>query len=432
MPTGKELIGTRESMRELCEAYAKTVVGEPVAAAFRDSTFVYGTRGTQLVGLAVKKFFRNLYDRFVSKLESEGRGQGDLYEKVKEMREDLYFFDPGYRINRLINSDSGEPEFLQMMDYYYGEPRSTGFLKLRNEHIGRFLHEAMGWNNFSSFSPETLGCITHALIEGVKLGDKKQEARLWTPGKYDGDMKIRYFIGDREVAATMYMSFCIREAIKNYGGTLLFEGKEVTHREVCLELDDSLETKERLEKTELHQGRRFAVSTQAPLGEPNNTHWEGIELYPYLSGLKKYQGLSERRTLEDYLAGGLDSYFVAFGKGKLCFLWKSFPCVLTKRLLLDNWHYVSSRDSKLKEQEPIAITDLKGREVKRRSHTELNRATEEEAATEAAEKGWRFRDWWHELPATHWSVAAAKAAAAADDTRRAAAMKRAAESHVQD
>src|ERR1700722_1135130 len=125
-----------EADRALQEKQVREQEEALTAAAFRSSTFYYGTTG----GTGILKTFITT-----------------LAERKKSGRAKLEFYWPGERAGAYIADQSGRGpespggtpspahgESAQMMDMYYGQP-GTELHERRNPQIGKYVHEKMGY-----------------------------------------------------------------------------------------------------------------------------------------------------------------------------------------------------------------------------------------------------------------------------------------------
>ncbi|MFT5532225.1 MAG: hypothetical protein ACI8WM_003462 [Burkholderiaceae bacterium] len=180
--------------RRLFSALDKVDVGR-LSNAFSTNTFVYGTGGTGgMVVRGLAAYFKTA--------------------SLKVLGRELNLFDPGRRTNAYLKGGKSGP--YQMMDLYYGQ-KGTMVHELRVEAIAEFVHYAMGYTTpFSmqkSGRDEYLAHHQPSVIEGWQGN---------TPACniYNG------------LTATKEISRIIRWGIQQYGGTLIFEGREVYYSQV--------------------------------------------------------------------------------------------------------------------------------------------------------------------------------------------------------
>ncbi len=117
---------------------------------------------------------------------------------------ELNIYDPGRRINEYIKNNH------QMMDLYYGQA-GTSLHELRDPIIAEFVHYTMKFQG--TFDANTSGRESYlkSFYTKIEGWDKS------TPSKdtYNG------------LTATQEMSRIIRWGVYMYGGTIIFEGKDV-------------------------------------------------------------------------------------------------------------------------------------------------------------------------------------------------------------
>ena len=117
------------------ESCAQEVGELLVLNAFRKYTFVYGTMGK---GSVVLKAAKTMFSR-----ASRFKPEQQILER------ELNLFDTGVRAKTYLHGDN-----MQMMDMYYGQA-GNDLYKLRDPHIGAFLHKAMRFKG--EFSPNVSG-----------------------------------------------------------------------------------------------------------------------------------------------------------------------------------------------------------------------------------------------------------------------------------
>lgn len=212
--------------------------------AFKNSTFVYGTQGN---GSTIVKGLRS-------------------WGKKTSLRE-LNLFETGRRGSAYLSGDR------QMMDLYYGQAGT--FLHLnRNPVIAEFVHYAMDFKGEFSMRRSGRDEYIHTFRTGI-------EGWAWnSPSikKYNG------------LTATKEMSRIIRWGIANFGGTLIFEGKDVYYSQV--------------------------FDPSAP--RVGDTDLEARELFKYFKPACSN---------------------VKYGKGKLIFHWNGKETVPTKSHFISNWKW---------------------------------------------------------------------------------------------
>jgi len=191
-------------------------VGEwKLPAAFKQSTFVYGTqgRGSEVVrGLKnwaqrPRRTAQQLRDAGYKNVKEDSAEQAKAAALRESILKELNLFDPGVRIANYLSGD------YQMMDMYYGQAGNNLHLK-RNPAIGEFVHYAMGYAG--PFSMNQTGRDAFQ-----KSYNTSKEGWQWDPGlTFNGG------------TATVEISRVIRWGIEHYGGRLNFEGKQVYYSQV--------------------------------------------------------------------------------------------------------------------------------------------------------------------------------------------------------
>jgi len=229
------------------------IAGEKVPAAFKKSTFIYGTMGK---GSMIVKGLKN----WGARARSRAADPADRMKPVIDR--ELNLFDPGRRAEQYLAAG------YQMMDLYYGQ-KGTSMHTLRNPAIAEFVHYAMGFKgNFS-----------------MNQSGRQAYMQTWktTAEGWQGNSP-----GDYGHSATKEMSRIIRYGIRTFGGTLIFEGKEVYYNQVF-------------------------YRNPARIGDTD----------------------LEARELFQYFTPGQSS--VPYGKGRLIFHWGGRETVPTKMHFLTNW-----------------------------------------------------------------------------------------------
>lgn len=248
--------------KDLLLAAAK--VGERLSKAFRKTPFIYGTMGT---GSVIVRGLKAWAGRVRTNPAS---GPNPNLETV--IQRSLNLFDPGRRAEAYLGRG------YQMMDMYYGQAGTTLHL-LRDPAIAEFVHYAMGFK--PAFSMNQSGRSAYMMTHKTKVEG-------WAAGgpDYNG------------LTATKEMSRIIRWGIHRYGGTLIFEGREVYYSQVF-------------------EVKPFKIG---------DTDLEARELFKFFS-----PGMSQ----------------VAFGKGKIIFHWAGRETVPTKVHFLSNWKWDNNQTHKL-------------------------------------------------------------------------------------
>lgn len=233
-------------------------------SAFSKSTFIYGTVGPNSInnpanlGNPVARAAKILATRASTNPSSSLYGRN------------FNFYDPGSRVLQLTRDG------LQMMDMYYG--MQNDLFQLRNPHISEFVHRVMEFDKKGvSFDPNMSG---------------RDAFKRAFPNANEGWERNGPETAEYGQSATKEMSKIIREGIMRFGGTLIFEGKDV--------FGDSM-----FNPAAAFQG---------------DTDLEAQELFKYFNRPK--------------------IPFVKYGKGRLEFHWGGKPATPTRAHFLTNWSYV--------------------------------------------------------------------------------------------
>ncbi|MCP4191167.1 MAG: hypothetical protein GY768_11130 [Planctomycetaceae bacterium] len=192
----------------------------------------------------------------------------------KVLERELNLFDPGRRANFYI--DSG----CQMMDFYYGKA-GTYLHKKRDPVIAEFIHHAMGFAAPFSMVESGRQAYMREFNTSVEGYDNNSPSKA----RYNG------------LTATKEMSRLIRWGISTFGGTLVFEGREVYYSQV--------------------------FRTNPP--RIGDTDLEARELFQYFE-----PGASA----------------VPFDKGRILFHWCGTQTVPTKVHFLTNWTWANNETHK--------------------------------------------------------------------------------------
>jgi hypothetical protein len=220
------------------------IAGEfPVSAAFKKSTFIYGTMGK---GSVIVRGLKNWAAK--AKL---GAHPSDHLKRTADR--ELNLFDPGRRAEQYLAGG------YQMMDLYYGQA-GTNMHTHRIPAIAEFVHHAMAFKG--SFSMKQSG--RDAYQETWKTKAEGWQAN--SPGDYGH-------------TATKEISRIIRYGIRTFGGKLIFEGREVYYNQVFYENPARIGDTD-LEARELFQ--YFMPGTSSvPYGKGRLIfHWGGKETVP--------------------------------------------------------------------------------------------------------------------------------------------------------
>ena len=292
------------------ERIAKQVGLEALRDAFRKNTFVYGTLGNgSLIVCGLKRWLSPSQTSVAARARRHAlparRGGPTQQANVEvphrarpagayaidmgttsgtanrhasnptEFREllgrEVNLFDPGRRANYWI--DSG----CQMMDLYYGQA-GTNLHEKRIPIIAKFVHQAMEWN--VPFSMERSGRDIYM-----------EEFNTAIEGYWDDSPSRQRYNG---LTATKEMSRIIRWGISRFGGTLIFEGRELYYSQVF----------------KLYQLKC------------GDTDLEARELFKHFE-----PGQSK----------------ASFGSGEVIFYWGGRECVPTQVHFLSNWTWHASK-----------------------------------------------------------------------------------------
>jgi hypothetical protein len=242
-----------------------------VASAFKQSTFIYGTQGSgSVIVRGLKAWVGRARTNMAATAAADPTGAKQAQLKRIVERE-LNLFDPGRRAGAYLAGGH------QMMDLYYGQKGTTLHLK-RIPAIAEFVHYAMGFNG--EFSMKQSG--RDAYMETFKTSIEGWDNATPAKAMYNG------------LTATKEMSRIIRWGIQRFGGTLIFEGREVYYSQV---FDPAV----------------------ARIGD---TDLEARDLFQYFM-----PGASSAR----------------FGKGTLIFYWGGRETVPTKLHFITNWTWAGGQ-----------------------------------------------------------------------------------------
>jgi hypothetical protein len=244
---------------------AMNKVGEAkLVFAFKPTTFAYGTSG---FGSAIVKAAKIWAGKKPAQDQKGANGGGAAASRARIIDRNLNLFDPGQRAKTYL------AQGCQMMDMYYGQA-GNDIYKKRDLVIAEFIHYAMEFNG--NFRPEKSGRDEY--METFKTQIEGWDAGTPATQKYDG------------LTATKEMSRIIRWGVKKFGGTILFEGRDVYYFQVF----------------------------DPNAGRKTDTDLEAIDLFEAF-----HPGLAT----------------VPWGKGKVTFNWCGHPTVPTHMLFLSNWRW---------------------------------------------------------------------------------------------
>ena len=265
---------------------ADRVGREQLAQAFAQSTFVYGTGGT---GSTIVKGLKRWASRPRTRAAAQVHGGVSAALAARDqalvpvIARELNLFDPGRRASTYLALE------LQMMDMYYGQAGNTLYTK-RIPIIAEYIHYAMGFTG--AFSMDESG------------RDAYQRTFATQAEGWKGDSpKHPAWAGN---TATKEISRFVRLGIYTFGGTLIFEGKEVYYSQVFKQ-------------------KSYISDTDA----------EARELFAFFR-----PGQSEAQ----------------YGKGRIKFYWCGKETVPTKLHFLTNWTW--EQDSVTKKSLTHAIQNM--------------------------------------------------------------------------
>ena len=173
--------------------------------AFRRYTFLYGTRG--IGSAAVEAMVK-----WVSLTRNGKNSKGEIrFKKIPDFK----FIDPGVRVASYLEDD----ERFQMMDMYYGMAGNDLHTK-RDDDIGAFIHECMGFNQAMPYNSAKSGRQAYQACFGTDL-----------EGYAESAPKSATWGGQ---SATRAISEVVRWCVKNLRGSIIFEGYGVAYNQVFL------------------------------------------------------------------------------------------------------------------------------------------------------------------------------------------------------
>ncbi len=228
--------------------YNKLLPGEKstLQAAFKGLTFVYGSRGA---GDPIMAFV----DRWAKRAGSTAANA-----VVGRRLGELSLFDAGRRFAVYSQND------YQMMDMYYGQANNNLYEK-RNDSIGSFIHKCM--NFMGEYNPGVSGRAMYQKTWSTELEG-------WHPDSPKG----RSWGG---LTATQAISEIIRWGVRQFGGTIIFEGYGVYYNQVFLRAPGRIGDTD-LEARDLfpwfHPGESCAAFGEA--GGRIIFHWAGVQTVP--------------------------------------------------------------------------------------------------------------------------------------------------------
>ena len=250
---------------------------ERIAKSFKDSIFVYGTTGGAFMGSVIEQWRASMVrNRIVhNKDVKSGKLDGDV---VSEDLRKLNFYDPGPRTQTALDN--------QMMDCYYGQDGTSIHMR-RNRTIGEYVHYAMCFIGF--YDHRISGRDAYLNTFGRHSDGKGGVIEGWASwprplngfSQFDGFYYPDQTAPGKGLSATKEMSRIIRTGIFKLGGTLVFEGTNVTYQSVFVEgayvSDTSLEAENLF--------KYFTPgNSRAEFGKGEIIfHWHGKETVPSLA-----------------------------------------------------------------------------------------------------------------------------------------------------
>ncbi|MBQ0733527.1 DUF4157 domain-containing protein [Aquimarina celericrescens] len=262
-----------------------------LAETFKNTTFFYGTTG---------EMQNNVYrfGNFFAQVKAA---------KTKRLGPNVGSYSAGMRNAGFLRAqanaaDNGESA--QMMDMYYGGQEFETWHMMANPIIGEYIHKMMGYAGDYDHTES----MDTTFRKNYPLGGGNWENQGWSAnsrprnflldGKKDHPdenfFKYLYLEGwDPDISATMEISRIIREGVQKFGGTIVFEGSEVTNQS------------------------HFVA---AKFGDRRDTNMEASALLPEFAA---QPGKSR----------------VGYGAGELVFHWLGEEKTPTRKLFLKHWAY---------------------------------------------------------------------------------------------
>ena len=310
----KTIVSTLERMKENREAYGKRAEGvndkgelpntaddemKLLAETFKNTTFFYGTTGETANHAKFKKLFAKVKK---AKKKRLGNKVGSYSAGIRNMG----FMKAIAGGERHRMADTGENT--QMMDMYYGGQELETWHMMAHPVIGRYVHEMMGYAGEYKHSES----MDTTFRKNFPLGGDSQnwENRGWSdnakpefaeqedqPDRPENEALLDNVPPEwqKDMSASMEISRIIREAVHTFGGTIVFEGSEVTNQSHFV--------------PECH-------------GDMRDTNREAIELLPSL-------------------ANNPGSSRAPFGAGQVIFHWMGKETQPTRELFLKHWAYAT-------------------------------------------------------------------------------------------
>lgn len=231
---------------------------QQLATAFAGSSFVYGTGGTgSTIVKGLKRWATKPRTRTSAELLNGAPAASPAIDQalVPVIARELNLFDPGRRASTYLAQD------MQMMDMYYGQAGNLLYQQ-RIPVIAEYIHHAMKFTG--PFSMAESGRDAYQRTFATKAEGWKGDSPKHP--EWEGR------------TATKEMSRLIRLGIFTFGGTLVFEGKEVYYSQVFLKNSYISDTD--AEARELFAFFRPGQS-EAPYGKGRiKFYWCGKEAIP--------------------------------------------------------------------------------------------------------------------------------------------------------
>lgn len=266
-----------------------------IAKAFQESTFYYGTVGGE-----------NANKTFINELVGNAKKANPNYNSA-------YYWAGDRAKSYLTDRGTTDNTNAQMMDLYYGE-EGTSVHKLRNPVIGQYVHKKMGYKGEYDHEKSGRDAYRETYATTITAEGWKWPNEEWG-SKGESSAKWHHPDTGAALTGTMEISRVIRDGIFNYGGTLVFDGKNVVHSSNFVE--------------GTYQG---------------DTNKEARALFPYFAAFPGYSR-------------------VPFGQGVLIFHWGGKETVPTKALFLSNWNLLVPKRLAKRGEDIVGPQTLKNAKI---------------------------------------------------------------------